>query len=218
MNADFVSEVPSLKLVAWKALISAGRRNDNIYDLLSKTAKQAEAEGHLGSYEMVDVNDMNISDTFWHGRTIFHLSRTPGAAFLGLQISDIVTPIFFEEDVRRSQADTNSLCSQANTKSPRPTSYKHRPALTQQQHCDGSLEQAVITAHHPRNNFGSPGLQQTLIYSSSASHAANVTAKTSTTNNTIITTQQQHFDFDGSGSGSGRIEIEIESGGVGEWL
>ena len=83
MNADFVSEVPSLKLVSWKALISAGRRNDSIYDLLSKTAKEAEAEGHLGSYEMMDVNDMNISDTFWHGRTIFHLTGSR-AGFLVL--------------------------------------------------------------------------------------------------------------------------------------
>ena len=129
------------------------------------------------------------------------------AAFLGLQISDVATPwvsqilIFFEEDV---------LCSQANTKSPRPTSYKHHTALTQQQHFDGSLEQVAITAHHPRNNFGSPGLQQTLIHSV-ATHAANATAKTSTTNNNMLPTQQQHFDiFDGfleqvggSGSGSG---------------
>jgi len=50
-------------------------------------------------------------------------------------------------------------------KSPRPTSYQHHPALTQQRHCDGPLEQAVIAARHPRNNFGNPGLQQTLILS-----------------------------------------------------
>ena len=83
MNADFVSEVPSLKLIAWKALISAGRRNDDIHDLLSKTAKESETEGHgLGSY-MEDVKDMNIRDTFWHGRTIFHLTGSR-AGFLVL--------------------------------------------------------------------------------------------------------------------------------------
>ena len=83
MNADFVSEVPSLKLIAWKALISAGRRNDDIHDLFSKTAKESETEGHgLGSY-MEDVKDMNIRDTFWHGRTIFHLTGSR-AGFLVL--------------------------------------------------------------------------------------------------------------------------------------
>ena len=83
MNADFVSEVPSLKLIAWKALISAGRRNDDIHDLLSKTAKESETEGHgLGSF-MEDVKDMNIRDTFWHGRTIFHLTGSR-AGFLVL--------------------------------------------------------------------------------------------------------------------------------------
>ena len=83
MNADFVSEVPSLKLIAWKALISAGRRNDDIHDLLSKTAKESETEGHgLGSF-MEDAKDMNIRDTFWHGRTIFHLTGSR-AGFLVL--------------------------------------------------------------------------------------------------------------------------------------
>ena len=83
MNADFVSEVPSLKLVTWKALISAGRRNDDIHDLVSKTAKESETEGHgLGSF-MEEVKDMNIRDTFWHGRTIFHLTGSR-AGFLVL--------------------------------------------------------------------------------------------------------------------------------------
>ena len=77
VNADFASEVPSLKLVAWKALISTGRK-DNIHDFLSKTDHQNPA-----SSDMVDVKDINIYDTFWHGHTIFHLTGSR-AGFLVL--------------------------------------------------------------------------------------------------------------------------------------
>ncbi len=76
-----MSEVPTLKLVSWKALISAGRHKNNIYDLLSKT----EVHENPGSSDMadVDVKDINIGDTFWQGRTIFHLTSSR-AGFLVL--------------------------------------------------------------------------------------------------------------------------------------
>ena len=74
-----MSEAPSLKLVRWKALISAGRRKSNIYEFIGKS-KQREQGSDEG---LEDVKDMNMTDTFWHSHAIFHLTGSR-AGFLVL--------------------------------------------------------------------------------------------------------------------------------------
>ena len=80
VNADYMSEAPSLKLVRWKALISAGRRKSNIYEFIGKNKEQREQGSDEG---LEDVKDMNMTDTFWHSHAVFHLTGSR-AGFLVL--------------------------------------------------------------------------------------------------------------------------------------
>lgn len=80
VNADYMSEAPSLKLVRWKALISAGRHKSNIYEFIGKNKEQREQGSDEG---LEDAKDMNMTDTFWHSHAVFHLTGSR-AGFLVL--------------------------------------------------------------------------------------------------------------------------------------